>query len=143
MSDAQYVRHGRPVLVWLISAFFFLSAIWTLLSFYMVLSGAIPLEPAQKAYLDRLTPIDYSLAIVLGSLNLAGAVMLFLLRKIALYLFLTAFALSVVLMLWHVATKGWAEAAGAAMSIGALMGYVLSAMVCIYAWRLSKKGVLH
>ena len=143
MSDEQHVSHERPVLVWLISAFFFLSAIWTFLSFYLILSGAIPLEPAQKAYFDRLTPIDYVLTIGIGLLNLAGAITLFLLRKIARYLFLSSLGLSLVVMLWHLTTKGWAEAAGGATSVGALIGYVLLVAVCMYAWRLSKKGVLH
>jgi hypothetical protein len=142
MSDEQRVRHERPILVWLISAFFFLSAIWTLLSFYLILSGAIPLEPAQKAYFDRLTPLDYALTVATGLLNLAGAVMLFLLRKIALYLFLSAIGLTAVSTLWQAAAKGWVEALGGAGLVGALIGYVLLVVVCIYAWRLSKKGVL-
>ena len=111
------------------------------LSFYLILSGAIPLEPAQKAYFDRLTPIDDMLTVATGLLNLAGAVMLFLLRRIALYLFLSAIGLTAVSTLWQAAAKGWVEALGGAGLVGALIGFSL-VVVCIYAWRLSKKGVL-
>jgi hypothetical protein len=74
MSDDQKVRHKRPIWIWLISLFFFLSAIWTLLSFYLIWSGSFPLEPAQKAYFARLTLIDYALSIIGGLLNMSAAV---------------------------------------------------------------------
>jgi hypothetical protein len=142
-NDEQIVRRKRPILVWLISLFILLSAIWTLLSFYLILTGAIPLDPAQKAYFDRLTLIDHVSTIIPGLLNMSAAVALFLLRRIALYLFLSASGLSFVLAAWHATAKGWVEALGGAGLIGALIGYVLMIAVLIYTWRLSKKGVLH
>lgn len=142
MSNEFKAQRERPVWVWLISIYFFLSAIWSLLSLYLILSGTIPLEPAQKAYFDRQTPVDYALIILAGLLNLAGAVTLFLLRKIARYLFLSALGLLAVSTLWHAAAKGWIEASGVAGFVGVLIGYALLVIVCIYAWRLSKKGVL-
>jgi hypothetical protein len=142
-GEDQKVRRKRPILVRVISLFFLLSAIWTLLSFYLILSGTIPLQPAQKAYFDGLTPIDYASTIVVGLLNMTAAVMLFLLRRIARDLFLASFGISFVLAVLHTTTKGWAEALGGPGLIGALIGYVLVIGVCIYAWRLSARGVLH
>jgi hypothetical protein len=143
VSDEQHVERKRPIWVWLLSLFFLLSAIWTLLSFFMIWSGAIPLEPAQKAYFDRLTPIDYALTIVVGLLNLSAAIALFLLRKIARDLFLASLALSLILAAWQAATKGWVDALGGPGFVGVLIGYILLIAVCIYAWHLRRKGVLH
>ena len=84
-----------------------------LLSFYLILSGAIPLEPAQKAYFDSLTLIDHVSTIIPGLLNISAAVALFLLRRIALYLFLSALGLNFVLAAWHGTTKEWAKHWGA------------------------------
>jgi hypothetical protein len=142
VSDEQQVERKRPIWVWLLSLFFLLSAIWTLLSFYMIWSGAIPLGPTQQAYFDRLTPIDYALTIVIGLLNLSAAIALFLLRKIARDLFLASLGLSLILVAWQAATKGWVEALGGAGFVGVLIGYILLIVVCIYAWHLRKKGVL-
>ena len=74
---------------------------------------------------------------------MTAAVALFLLRRIALGLFLSALGLSFFLAAWHAATKGWVEAMGGPGLIGALSAYVLKIAVCIYTWRLSKKGALH
>ena len=142
MNDEQHVHRKRPIWIWLISLFFFVSAIWTLLSFYLIWSGAIPLEPAQRAYFDRLTLIDHALTIVVGLLNLSGAIALFLLRRIARNLFLSSLGMSLILAAWQAATKGWVEAIGGAGFVGVLIGYALLIVVCIYAWHLSKEGVL-
>jgi hypothetical protein len=102
----------------------------------------IPLEPVQKAYFDRLTLIDHVLTIVVGLLNLSGAIALFLLRKIARDLFLSSLGMSFILAAWQAATKGWVEAIGGAGFVGVLIGYALLILVCIYAWHLSKEGLL-
>src|SRR5262245_18525523 len=112
LNNEQHVHRKRPIWVWLISLFFLVSAIWTLLSLYLIWSGAIPLEPAQQAYFDRLTLIDHVLTIVVGVLNLSGAIALFLLRKIARDLFLSSLGMRLFLALWVSSTQGWIEVLG-------------------------------
>lgn len=142
METNQGEARKRPVWVWIISIFFFLSAGWTLLSFYLVYSGAIPLQPEQTAYFESLTPVDHGLTILLGLTNLGGAVALLLLRRAALYLFVGAFVLDTVMTIWHTLTKGWVAAIGGAGLVGMLIGYGLIVAVCIYVWKLKKSGVL-
>jgi hypothetical protein len=142
MSDEQKTSRKRPVWVWVISIFFFISAGWTLLSFYLIWSGVIPLAPAQKAYFDQLTLFDYGQSIVVGLLNMTGAVALFLLRRIALAFFLSGLGLGIISVVWHAATKGWIAAIGGPGLVGVLLGYVIVIAVCAYVWRLSKTGVL-
>jgi hypothetical protein len=112
----------RPGWVWAISIFFFFSAAYSLLSIYLVSSGKIPLQPAQKAYFDSLTFIDYGLTILLGLTNLTGAVLLFLLRKQAFYLFAVAFAANVLMTVWHIVSKGFIAAVSSVGLIGMLIG---------------------
>lgn len=142
MTKENESRRKRPIWVWIVSIFFFLSAGWTLWSFYLINTGTIPLGPAQEAYFDSLTTTDYTLTIAIGVANLIGAVALFLLRKVALYFFLTALGANLILAAWHGATKGWAEALGGSGLVGALFGYVLLFAACIYAWKLAKRGTL-
>ena len=142
MQTREGTRKKRPVLVWVITIFFFVSAIWTLLGFYLLVSGTASLTPAQKSYLESLTAIDYTFTLLLGLTNLIGAIALFLLRKAALYFFVGALALNGFMSVWHAISKGWLEALGGAGALGALFGLGIAVAVCLYVWKLAKSGVL-
>ncbi len=141
MGDGE-TKKKRPGWVWAISIFFFFSAGWTLLSFYLIYTGTVSLNPAQQAYFNNLTILDYSLTILMGFANLVGAISLFLLRKVALYLFVTALFANLLMTVWHIVFKGWAVAIGAPGLLGAIIGLGILVAVCFYSWRLTKSGVL-
>lgn len=141
MQDSSQARK-RPGWVWAISIFYFLSAAYTLLAFYLIYSGSIPLQPAQRAYFSQLTFLDIGASVLIGTLNLAGAVTLFILRRIAFSLFATAFALGILTTVWHTIEKGWVAAVGSAGLVGAFIGWALAIAICAYTWRLGKAGVL-
>lgn len=132
----------RPAWIWVIAIFFFLSAGWTLLSLWLVLSGRIPLEPAQEAYFKSLTPFDYGLTVVLGLTNLVGAAALLMLRRLAFYCFVGGFALNVLITASHIFSKGWTGAMGGSALVGFAIGYGIVIAVCLYVWTLKKSGVL-
>ena len=135
-------KKKRPKWVWAITIFYFFSAGWTLLSFYLIGSGLIPMGPAAKAYFDSLSTFDYILTVLLGLAGFFGAITLFLLRKIAFYLFAGALIANPVLTIWHALSKGWIAAVGYAGLVGAVLGWALLIAVCVYSWKLTKKGVL-
>ncbi len=132
----------RPILVWVISIFYVLTAGSSLLSSYLVLSGSIPLSPGQKAYFDSITTLDLMLSILLCLANFIGAVCLFLLRRPAFYLLTGAWLLGILMMIWHSLSKGWIAAMGALGTVGTFIGLGISAVICLYNWRLLKNGVL-
>jgi hypothetical protein len=132
----------RPGWVWAISIFMFISAAWTLLSFYLIGSGTVPLTPEQKAYFDSLSTLDYGAAILGGLLNLSGATALFLMRKAAVPLFGSAFVLNLLSTIWNIAAKNWTEAIGASGLIGAAVGMTILGAIVLYARSLAKRGVL-
>lgn len=140
--EFQKGQKKRPRWVWVISIFYFLSAGWTLLSFYLISAGLVPLNAAQEAYFATLATVDYGVTILMGLAAFTGAVALFFLRKVALYLFLTSFGVNILLTLWHVMSKGWVEAIGGAGLFGAMMGLGLMLAVCIYTWKLIQRGTL-
>jgi hypothetical protein len=133
----------RPKAVWVISIFFLVSAVWTPLSFYLIYSGAVPVNDAQAAYLSHLSTIDYVIALATAAVNLAGAITLFLLRRPAPFLFIAAMAMGFIVTGWHVATKGWINAIGGAGLLGAVIGWAIGLWVCTYSWRLLKEGTLY
>ncbi len=137
----QAVRYRRTVWIWVIAIFYMVGTAWTFLSLYLVLSGSIPVNEAQRRYFDSFTLGDYVLLFGTSAINLAGAVSLFLLRKVALYLFLTGFAISVVTTLFEALTTNWTQAIGGG-AVGIVLGYAIAIAVCLYVWRLARQGRL-
>ena len=135
-------KKKRPKWVWAIAIAFFISAGWTLLSFYLIGSGLIPMGPAARAYFDSLSTFDYILTVLLGLAGFFGAITLFLLRKIAFYLFTGALIANSFLTIWHALSKGWIAAVGGTGLLAAMLGWSLLLAICIYSWKLTKKGVL-
>ena len=142
MVDDSVATKKRPGWVWVISIFAFFSAGWTLLSFYLIGTGAVPLDAAREAYFSSLTGLDYGLTIFMHSAWLLGATALFLLRKFAFYLFATALGASLLITAWHAVTKGWVAAFGGPGLFGALIAFAFGVAVCLYSWRLIQRGVL-
>lgn len=138
----EQLPRKRPGWVWVISIFFFFSAAWTLLSFYLIHTGTIPLNQQQRAYFEGLGAFDYSVTVLLGVANLMGAACLFLLRRAALYLFGAALVVNTLFTAWQILSTPWPDTIGSSGLTGAFIGWVLLVAVCLYVWRLSRKGVL-
>lgn len=98
------------------------------------------MQPAQKAYLESLTFIDTGLSILVGLAYLTGAVLFFLLRKQAFYLFVFAFVANVLGAVWHIGSIIAIKHSGGL--IGTLIELVALFAVCVYIKKLEKAGVL-
>ncbi len=147
MNDASTIspelpQRKRPKLIWVITIFYFVSAGWTLLSFALIYSGVIPLNEAQADYFKSQTILDILFTIVIGLLNLLGAFFLFLLRRTAYYLFLSAFAFGLLMTIYHIIFKNWLAAIGCPGLIGAIIGWGISIAIIIYARKLTKAEIL-
>jgi hypothetical protein len=132
----------RPVLVWVITIVFGVSAAWTLLSLVLIPTGALPMAPPARAYYDRLSIADYALTIGVTVLNLWGTVLLFLLRRKAVRILAAAVALALLINLYQLVVKRLAPALGAAGAIGMAVGFLLWCAILLYAFRLKAAGVL-
>ena len=84
-------KRKRPIWVWVISIYYFFSIGFGLLSYYLSSIGAIPLTPTQKAYFANLTIFEHGMTLIIGLIGIAGVIALFLMRKVALYLFIISF----------------------------------------------------
>lgn len=142
MNEFQSKHIKRPKWVWAISFFYFISAIYTLLSLYLIHTGAIPIPEATKAYLDSLTTIDHIITIVIWVVILVGAISLFFLRKMAYPLFLISFVVNILMSLWHMLSKNMLSALVSGGAIGMIIGWGMLLAVCLYAKKLAKLGVL-
>lgn len=135
-------RRRRPGLVWVVFLWYVFSAGYTLLSFALIFAGRVPLTAEASRYLSSLSPLDYTVTVLALLLNLSGAAALLVLRRVAPYLFIAALTLNVALVGLHALTKGLVSALGAGGPVGLVLGYGVSVLVCIYAWRLHTRGAL-
>lgn len=131
----------RPVLVWIISIFYFFSAGYTALASFLVYSRAIPLGPAEERYLSSLTALDIFVTVAVAGCNLVASILLLLLRRQAFHIYLTAFIITLFLTVQHTIAKGWVQALGDAGFVGAMIGYGISIAVITYAYRLNRRGI--
>lgn len=144
-------RRGRPVGVWIISIFYFVCTPFALISLALIplmMNGTIPINDTQRNYFDSLTIIDHSIAGLTLICNLSGAVLLFMLRRQALYFFCAVFAINVLNYIYQICCKNWL----AAMSTGILgsTSAIISLMVALginiaivlYVWHLHSAKVL-
>ncbi len=141
-AEGQIEPPRRPGWVWAISLFYLFSALFTGFGLYAILTHMIPLQPAQQAYFAALTPLDNSMTALIVVCNLSAALSLFLLRKIAVPLFIAGLAVNLAQTAWHTATKGWLAAMGSSGPAGFLIGIAMALAVIVYAVHLSRRGVL-
>jgi hypothetical protein len=132
----------RPVLVWIIALFYILSGGWTIISFTLILSGAVVLNEPEQAYFDAQTNLDILLTIIIGAANLSGAIFLLLLRRYAYYCFLGAFSLSILLTAYHILFKNWLTVIGGPGLLGSIIGWLISIAIILYAKKLITNSIL-
>jgi hypothetical protein len=137
------IKRKRPKLVWVITIFYVISAGWTLLSFALIYSGGIPLNEAQASYFKSQTILDILFTIAIGSLNFIGVIYLFLLRRTAFYLFLSAFVFGMLMTVYHIFFKNGLGAIGSPGLIGAIIGWAISIAIIIYVRKLINRDILN
>lgn len=141
------IKQKRPKWVWAIFIFYFFSAGFTLLSYYLLFTGVTTLTPEENKYFDSLSKLDHGLTIIIGSLNLLAALSLFMLKRTALYLFTASISIGILVTGWHIIYKGWFEVlggiGGSSLVVSTALGWCLILAIYMYTWKLYKTKVLN
>jgi hypothetical protein len=135
-------KRRRPIWVWAIAIFYFCTGVMTLLSFLQILTAPVDL-PAKELAAIRTQAKIWTLFGLLPALNIAAAVSLFKMRRIAFYLFSGVLAaglanIGLQLLFFDLASH---IQSGRGL-VGAVIGYGITFTVCIYTYRLKKSGAL-
>jgi len=136
-------RSRRPIWVWLISVFYFgfgasgvMAVAMALVLFYR---GS--LQPAQMPELKIL--LQSTLWGLLPAISMAGALSLFFMKKIALFVFLFLLLLRTAMPVILSAHPDYKMLQGSSeMIAGYAIGYGILLGVCIYTYRLARSGML-
>lgn len=132
----------RSVWIYLIFIYYFIASGWKLITYFLVFSGAFPITQDQAAFIDTLSFFDIASSVLIAIANLYAAIALLFLRREASYLFAYVFVISVMITFWHGATRDLYHSLGASGIIGLILGYAISAQICLYAWTLKRRGLL-
>jgi hypothetical protein len=141
-NETEPVLKKRPKLVWVITIFFILASGHTFLAFVLIYSGVIPVDEAEKSYFDSLNYFDYMLSVAQALSNILGAVLLFLLRRHAFHLFLTAFLILVFSTVHAIMFTDWLLAMSFSVLVGVVIGMGIQIAIILYSRKLIKEGIL-
>ena len=138
----------RPIGVWVIVVSYLFSAISTVLGLAWMHFSHSEFAQTLRPYLPTLTGADVFFMLLIEGTNLSASILLFRLSKRSVPLFLAALGLDVLQSAWAaLAQPAWYDSALGSSApssslLGAALGWVFSAAVCLYAWRLAKRGIL-
>ena len=130
----------RPLLVWVILAFYLLSATTLLVKSATMLIG--PTSGQLDAQGHAYTAFDYLESAGFVGLKLYAAIMLFRLRRIAVKLFLAALLLNFVATGYDLVSKGLPPPGGPVVLFSLIIGFGILVLICLYAWWLERRHVL-
>lgn len=117
------MRGGRrPILVWLIFLFIIFSTAFTAVSVLVLTSGNLPPEVQAKIGVEAIRPIDIVAGLFEAAVYFVAAIALFMMRKLAFYLFAGAFVMEIGLVVWTLADRSHAITLGIAG--GDMAGFV-------------------
>jgi len=131
---------NRPLLVWVILAFYLFSA-----AAWFVQSGTKLIGPPSgrmDAQGYAYTAFDYFESAGFIGLKLYAAIMLFKLRGIAVKLFLAALLLNLLATGYDLVSKGLPPPGGPVILLSLIIGLGMLVLICLYAWRLERRHVL-
>lgn len=143
MADEAVLKTKRPFLVWVIAISLLCGALAIIVSEYLISSGILQIDPVQKAQLDSLkasqTVVDHISMWLISIIGLAGALMLFLMKKIAFPIFIAHEVLG-----WcnYVSLHISGQYSKSELISNMAFSEVLSLLILYYVWSLYKKGAL-
>jgi hypothetical protein len=127
----------RPAGVWVIAVFEIFSASFLLLVFYLIWSGSLSLS--EQSYFTNLGLIGILGSALIGALNIAGTIALFLMRKISVTFYMAALVINILATVILGVRTNYLQEVGPASLIG---GFVIALIIIFYARSLSQKGLL-
>jgi hypothetical protein len=132
----------RPVLAWVIGAYYVATVILGSVSLATVLWGPVLLPAKQRHFFESLTILDHAATVVIFLLHLTAAVMLVLLRRSALYLLCAAFAIDLAITANECIGHDWISGLGVSGIMAQLRAWVFDIAIILYARYLVKNRVL-
>jgi len=141
--EATSSARKRSVWIWLITIYCLLVSILNI-HFSRHYFSEDTIRIAEGYYEPSI--IDMTINLLMYILVICGTISLFLLRRIALYLFMSSFLLATTLYIYFAVPIGWSQFLEMHLynrfHAPLFFDYAIYLAVCIYTWKLVKKGTL-
>lgn len=142
-AEIEPVLRKRPKFVWIISIFCLFSTGWTILSFFLIYSGLIPPDEVQKSHFNSQDILVITVTLIMGLLNILGAILLFLLRRHAFHCFVTAFACGILLTVYNMTLRNWTGTIDGPEVLRPLSGWFIYIIGILYSNKLMNDKILN
>lgn len=132
----------RTFLVWVI---FLLILVCTIVEFgatFLVYSGALPLPPEALAELDKAGSSEIAVNLLASLYFLVAGIVLFMMRRVALPMFLAGFPITIVQFALAVSNRGWDEVMASGGVYTITLSFAIGILLCFYIWTLDRRGAL-
>jgi hypothetical protein len=133
---------NRPVLVWIITIWFIIGSGSAAIMLLAGMGGASPGNEEKKLFFSSMTFIDQLLMLVSAVANLAGSILLFRLKKMALPMFTTALGTTVVFLSYNMVVRNLFNSIDGPMLGSMIFNCAISLAIIAYVKRLIRKEVL-
>ncbi len=132
----------RTIWVWAIAIFYFCIGTMTLLTFFHILTAPVDM-PADQLAVIRSQLKMWTLFGLLPAANIAAAIAIFRMRRIAFHLFAGILIANLLIALVQLLFFDLASQVTAGPGLtGTIIGFGINAAVCLYTYRLMKNGQL-
>lgn len=138
----EETKPKRPKLVWVISIFYLLSAIFVIILLFYMINGKITVTEELRPKIERLSTRHHVSMTVFAFIDILGAIFLFLLRRVAFKLFVAGLSLGIIMWIIDLGSHTWGKTIGWSDLIYVFIGWTVSGLICFYVWKLQKRGVL-
>ena len=133
---------GRTFLVWVIFLLSLLSLLLQVASIFVLYAGVIPWPREVVEALNTVSSNEIAMNLLVSVYDLACAVALFMMRRIALPLFVIGIPVGLLEYGWTIYLHGWEMVANGRSLFTMLVGLTIGLLICFYVWTLDQRGAL-
>ncbi len=128
--------------MWGIAALMVLWVAWSLLAYYLILTGKMQVSAQRREYLSSLGLLDQLASMAVAGAKIFAVVLLWRLRLPAVRWLALALCGSVAVIVYHSLTHKFMPTMGGLHGIGTLLGWTAMLGTILYARRLRVRGIL-
>ncbi len=133
---------GRTFLVWVIFLLIVIISLSQVGSVFFLYSGAFPLPQEVLAQLDKVSSVEIAVNLLVSVYYLAAGIALFMMRRIALPLFLIGIPIDILQYVLAVYTRGSEFVTETGSLLITLACFAIGLLICFYVWTLDRRDML-
>jgi hypothetical protein len=133
---------GRPILVWIICLLMLISVVAEVGSVFFMYAGAVPWPQEVMAELDTVSSSELALNMIVSIYDLVSLIALFMMRRIAVPLFVMSIPIGLLQYGWTIYFRGSEMLTNGFSLLIVLVSFAIALLIVFYVWTLDRRGML-